>query len=146
MTKRTVVFSDRPFWNIFKYWDHRWDLATIWNKRLLQTPIEEFFRTITGILVLEGKTGEEIFRKQFCFTRSRRSGSINSRFIFIENTVSDLPKTREPSFWEVINSSAFISICKFGSLKILLEQLLACQSFTLDWDLFCWYKQRKWLL
>ena len=38
----------------------------------------------------------------------------------------------------------FISICKFGSLKTLLQQLLAYPSFTLDSDLFCWYKQRKW--
>ena len=158
MTKRTVVFSDRPFSNIFKYWDHRWDLATIWNTRLLQTPTEEFFRTTTGILVLEGKTGKEIlelwsleFLIKFLGNNfplpdpeDNTSRSINSRFIFVENTISDSPKIWEPSFWEVINSSAFISICKFGSLKILLEQLLACLSFTLDWDLFSWYKQRKW--
>ena len=56
---RTVAFSDRPFRNVFKNWDHRWDLLTIWNTRLLQIPIEEFFRTNTGILVLEGKTGKE---------------------------------------------------------------------------------------
>ena len=81
-TNRTVVFSDRPFIKLFKNWDHRRDLPTIWNTRLLQTPIEEFFRTTTGILVLEEKTGKEIpqslsfvlnkvFSKQFRFTRSR---------------------------------------------------------------------------
>ena len=59
-TNRSVVLRGRPFPKILKYWDHGWDLPTIWNTRLLQTHIEEFFRNTTGILVLEGKTGKEI--------------------------------------------------------------------------------------
>ena len=103
MTNRTVVFSDKPFPNLFKSWEYRWDLPTIWNTRLLQTPIEELFTTTTGILVLEGKTGKKIpqslcleFLVNFLANNfalldpeDSISGSINSRFIFVENTISD---------------------------------------------------------
>ena len=41
-TNRVVVFSSRPFSNIFKYRDHWWNLPTIRKTRLLQTLIEEF--------------------------------------------------------------------------------------------------------
>ena len=52
-TNRTVVFICRPFHNILKYRDRRWNLPAIWKTRLLQTVIDEFsyefFRTTTGI-------------------------------------------------------------------------------------------------
>ena len=34
-TNKTVVCSCRPFPNILKYWDHQWNLPTIWKTRLL---------------------------------------------------------------------------------------------------------------
>ena len=55
-TNRTVVFSDRPFTKL----GPQIRPSNIWNTRLLQTPIEEFFRTTTGILVIEEITGKEI--------------------------------------------------------------------------------------
>ena len=36
-TNRAVVFSCRPFPNILKYRDHRWNFPTIWKTRLLKT-------------------------------------------------------------------------------------------------------------
>ena len=41
-TNRAVVFSCRPFPNIFTYRDHQWKLPTIWTRRFLQTLIGEF--------------------------------------------------------------------------------------------------------
>ena len=41
-TNRVVVFSSRPFSNIVKYRDQRWNFPTIWKTRLLETQIEEF--------------------------------------------------------------------------------------------------------
>ena len=40
-TSRAVVFSCRPYPNIFKYRDHQWKLATIWKMRFLLTVTEE---------------------------------------------------------------------------------------------------------
>ena len=56
-TNRAVVFSSRPFHNILKYKDHRWDHPTIWKTRLIlkssasmyESSGSQFFRTITGI-------------------------------------------------------------------------------------------------
>ena len=41
-TNRVVLFSCRPFLNIFKYRDHQWNLPTIWKTRLLQMLTGEF--------------------------------------------------------------------------------------------------------
>ena len=41
-TNRVVVFSSRPFPNILKYRDHRWNLSTIWKTTLLKALVEEF--------------------------------------------------------------------------------------------------------
>ena len=84
--------------------------SNIWNTRLLQTPIEEFFRTTTGILVLEGKTGKEIPQSlslEFYVTflannfalldpEDNISGSINSRFVFVEKTSGGMGATLLP--------------------------------------------------
>ena len=52
-------------------------------------------------------------------------------------------KSREPSFWEVIESV----LLAYGSLaasRTLLQQLLACLNFTLESeDLSFWYKRKK---
>ena len=65
-TNRIVVFSCRPFPNILKYRDNRWDLLTVWKTKSLQTLIEEFnhssglqfFRTVTGV-----QSGPDAFDK-----------------------------------------------------------------------------------
>ena len=39
---------------------------------------------------------------------------------------------------------SFVGICKFGSFKTFLWQLLACLNFTLDSEYpFTWYKKKK---
>ena len=42
MTNRAVVYTCRHFLTILKYWDHQWNLPTIWKTRLFQTLGEEF--------------------------------------------------------------------------------------------------------
>ena len=111
-------------------------------------------------LVLEGKTGKEIrlikiraFRKvfnNFALSDAEHIWAAEqrwySRFIFVANTCNS-PKSQKPSFWEVIDSFCFISICKFSSLKKPFATTTNLSKFTLDLeDLFCWYKQKKQLL
>ena len=53
-------------------------------------------------------------------------------------------KSRESSFWEVIESFVLVAYACFAALRTLLQRLLACLNFTLDSeDLFCWYKRKK---
>ena len=53
-------------------------------------------------------------------------------------------ETQEPSFWEVIDSFAFVAYASLATSRTLLQQLLACLNFTLDSkDLFCWWKPKK---
>ena len=74
-------------------------------------------------LVLDGKTGKEIPESsRFCFIRCRRntSGPLNRAGIAdipLLRTLAIRQKSREPSFWEVIELFYFISISKFGSFK-----------------------------
>ena len=53
-------------------------------------------------------------------------------------------KSREPSFWEVMDYFVLLAYASLAASRTLLQQLLACLNFTLDSeDLFCWYKQKK---
>ena len=53
-------------------------------------------------------------------------------------------KSREPSFWKVIDSFVLLVYSSLAALRALLHWLLACLNFTLDSeDLFCWYKQKS---
>ena len=53
-------------------------------------------------------------------------------------------KSREPSFWEVMDSFVLLAYASLATSRTLLQRLLACLNFTLDSeDLFCWYKQKK---
>ena len=56
-------------------------------------------------------------------------------------------KSREPSFWEVMDSFVLVAYASLAASRTLLHWLLACLSFTLDSkDLLCWYKWKKWFL
>ena len=113
-------------------------------------------------LVLEGKTGKEIpelsrleFSEKFLannFTLSEAedntSGPLN------RGDIADLPllrtllairqKSREPSFWEVMDSFVLLAYASLAASRTLLQQLLAYLNFTLDSeDLFRWYKRKK---
>ena len=56
-------------------------------------------------------------------------------------------KSREPSFWDVMDSFVLSAYASLAASRTLLQRLLACLNFTLDIeDLFCWYKQKTWFL
>ena len=113
-------------------------------------------------LVLEGKTGKEIpkssrfeFLEKFLANNfalsdaeDNTSGPLN------RGGIADLPllrtlldirqKSREPSFWEMMDSFVLVAYASLAASRTLLQQLLACLNFTLDSeDLFCWYKRKK---
>ena len=101
-------------------------------------------------LVLEGKAGKEIpeslrleFLEKFLgnnFALSKAedntSGPLN------RGGIADLPllrtllairqKSREPSFWEVMDSFVLLAYASLAASRTLLQQSLACLNFTLD--------------
>ena len=128
------------------------------------------FLTILGVteilcsfkLVLEGKTGKEIpessrleFTEKFSANNfalsdaeDNTSGPLN------RGGIADLPllrtllairqKSREPSFWEVMDSFVLLAHASLAASRTLLQQLLVCLNFTLDSeDLFYWYNRKK---
>ena len=126
------------------------------------------FLTILGVmeilctfrLVLEGKTGKEIpessrFLEKFLansFTLSDAeditSGPLNRGGLtdlpFLITLLAIHQKSREPSFWEVMDSFDLVAYGSLAASRTLLQQLLACLNFTLDSKvLFCWYKQKS---
>ena len=128
------------------------------------------FSTILGVmdilcsfrLVLEGKTGKEIpessrfeFLEKFSANNLALSDAEdNTSGLLNRGGIADLPllrrlfaihqKSREPSFWEVVDSFVLVAHTSLADSRTLLQQLLACLNFTLDSeDLFCWYKQKK---
>ena len=125
------------------------------------------FLTILGIteilcsfrLVLEGKTGKEIsessrleFLEKFLASNSalsdaedKTSGPLNSGgiadFSLLKILLAIGQKSRELSFWEVMDYFVLVAYASLTASRTLLQRLLACLNFTLDSeDLFCWYK------
>ena len=128
------------------------------------------FLTILGVteilqsfrLILEGKTGKEIakssrldFLEKFSANNFALSDAkVNTSGLLSRGDIADLlllrtllaihQKSREQSFWEVIDSFALLAYATLEASRTLLQQSLACLSFTLDLeDLFCCYKQKK---
>ena len=122
------------------------------------------FLTILGIInilccfrsVLEGKTGKEIpessrfeFLEKFLannFALSDAEG--NTSGPLSREDIADLPllrtllaicqKSREPSFWEVMDSFVLVAYVSLAVSRTLWQLLLACLNFALDSeDLFC---------
>ena len=108
-------------------------------------------------LVLEGKTCKEIpkssrfeFLKRFlAFNFALPDAEDNTSGLLNTGGIADLPllrtplaihqKSREPSFWEVMDSFILVAYASLAASKTLLQRLLACLNFTLDSeDLFCW--------
>ena len=96
----------------------------------------------------------KVFSKQFCFIRCRRqhlSGLLNRGDIadllkFDENTVSTSPKVPRAKFLGSYGL-CFISICKFGSFKILFAtNTITCLNFPLDSENFIFLVQTEWFL
>ena len=110
-------------------------------------------------LDLEGETGkgipessrldfvEKFVAKNFALsdTEDNTSGPLNEESITDLSSLRTLlairQKSREPSFWEVINSFVLITYASSAVSKILWQRLLAFPNFTLD--LFYWQKQKK---
>ena len=128
------------------------------------------FLTILGVmeilcslrLVLEGKTGKEIpessrfeFLEKFLANSFALSDAEdNNSRLLNRGGIADLPllrtllairqKSREPSFWEVMDSFVLVACASLAASRTLLQGLLACLKFTLDSeDLFCCYKRKK---
>ena len=108
-------------------------------------------------LVLERKTGKEIpelsrleFFKKFLANNFALSEAEDNTFGPLKRGgIADLPllrtllvicqKSREPSFWKVMDSFVLVTYAGLAVSRTLLQRLLACQNFTLDSeDLFCW--------
>ena len=112
-------------------------------------------------LALEGKTGKEIpessrfeFLEKFLANNfalsdaeDNTSGPLN------RGGIADLPllrtllaicqKSREPSFYEVMDSFVLVAYASLAASRTLVQRLLACLNFTLDSDLFCSYKRKS---
>ena len=128
------------------------------------------FLTILGVtkilcsfrLVLEGKTGNEISessRLEFLEKFSANNFALsdvesNTSDPLNREGIADLPllrtllaicqKSREPSFWEAMESFVLLTYATLAASITLFERLLACLNFTLDSEnLLCWYKQKK---
>ena len=125
------------------------------------------FLTILGVteilcsfrLVLEGKTGQEIpessrleFLEKFLANdfalsdpEDNTSGPLNRGGIedspLLRTLLAIRQKSREPTFWEVMDSFVLVAYASLAFSRTFLQRLLACQNFTLDSeDLICWYK------
>ena len=122
------------------------------------------FLTILGIIdilccfrsVLEGKTGKEIpessrfeFLEKFLANNFALSDAEdNTSGPLSRGDIADLPllrtllaicqKSREPSFWEVMDSFVLVAYVSLAVSRTLWQLLLACLNFALDSeDLFC---------
>ena len=131
------------------------------------------FLTILGVmeilcsfrLVLEGKTGKEIpesskleFLEKFLANDFALSDAEDNTFgplnrggiadlLFMRTLMAIRQKSREPRFWEVMDSFVLVAYASLAASRTILQRLLACLNFTLDSeDLFCWYKRKKWFL
>ena len=53
-------------------------------------------------------------------------------------------KSREPSFWKVMDSFVLLAYASLAASRTLLQRLLACLNFTLESEDFSlWYKQKS---
>ena len=114
------------------------------------------FLTILGVmeilysfrLVLEGKTGKEIpessrfeflekfLANNFALTdaEDNTSGPLNRGGIadlrLLRTLLAIRQKSREPSFWEVMDSFVLVAYASLAASRTLLQRLLACLNFT----------------
>ena len=113
-------------------------------------------------LVLEGKTGKEIpessrleFLEKFSANNFALSDAeYSTSGLLNRGGIADLPllrtllaihqNSREPSFWEVMDSFVLLVYGSLSASRKLLQRLLACLNFALNLeDLSFWYKRKK---
>ena len=116
-------------------------------------------------LVLQGRTGKEIpelsrleFLEKFSANNLALSDAEDNTYrILNRGGIADLTllrtllaicqKSREPSFWEVMDSFLLIAYASLAASQTLLQWLLAFLNFTLEpEDLSYWYERKKWFL
>ena len=108
------------------------------------------FLTILGVtemicsfrLVIEGKTGIEIpesSRLEFLKKVSASNFAL-SDLPLLRTLLAICQKSHELSFWKVMDSFCFISICRFGSFKNPFVMI------TSPKNLLYWHKQKKGFL
>ena len=96
---------------------------------------------------------ENFYAKNFALSDAED----NTYRLLKNGEVTDLPllrtllaihqKSREPGFWEVMDSFVLVAYASLAASRSILQQLVACLNFTLDSeDLFCSYKRKKWSL
>ena len=116
------------------------------------------FLTILGVtetlcsfkLVLEGKTGKEIpessrleFKEKFSANNfalsdaeDNTSGPLNrggiADFPLLRTLLAIRQKSREPSFWEVMDSLVLLANASLAASRTLLQRLVASLNFTLE--------------
>ena len=101
-------------------------------------------------LVLEGKTGKETpesLRLEFSQRFSANNFALwdpedNTSGPLNRGGIADLPllrtllairqKSREPSFWEVMNSFVLLAYASLAASRTLFQRFLACLNFTLE--------------
>ena len=128
------------------------------------------FLTILGVkeilcsfrLVLEGKTGKEIPESSRLESLEKFSANNFALSDAEDNTSSPLnrggmadllllrtllairQKSREQSFWEVMNSFALLAYASLAASRTFLLRLLAYLNFNLESeDLYFWYNRKK---
>ena len=105
-------------------------------------------------LVLEEKTGKEIpessrfeFLEKFLANNFALSDAEdNTTGLLNRGGIADLPflrtllpirqKSREASFWKVMNSFVLVAYASLATSRTLLQRLLACLNFTLDSEIY----------
>ena len=114
------------------------------------------FLTILGLtetlcsfkLVLEEKTGKEIsesstleFLEKFSANNSALSDAKGNTS---EPLLAIRQKSREPSFWKVIDSFVLLAYASLANSRTLLQRLLVCLNVALESeDLSFWYERKK---
>ena len=101
-------------------------------------------------LVLKGKTGKEIpqpsrleFLEKLSTNNFALSEAEDKTFVSLNREgIADLSllrtllaihqKSREPSFWEVMDSFVLLAHASLAASRTLLQRLLACLNFTLE--------------
>ena len=101
-------------------------------------------------LVLEGKTGKEIpessrleFLEKFLANYFALSDAEDNTFrplnrggkadlLLVRTLLAIRQKSREPSFWKVMDSFVLLAYASLAASRNLLQRLLACLNFTLD--------------
>ena len=113
-------------------------------------------------LVLEGNTGKEISESSRLESLEKFSGNNFALSDAEDNTSGSLnrggtvdlhllrtvlaihQKSRELSFWEVMNSFVLLAYASFAASKTLLQRLLVCLNFALESEhLSFWCKRKK---